>query len=227
MNTDALIRWAGGATLVAGVSFSALGLLHPANILSSVTTDRWLIVHYLAIAMSLFGLVGMTGIYVKQARAAGWLGLFSFIVMSFWFVLILPYTFIEVFLLPPLASTAPAFVESFLSAFAGTPADPAFAMVASLWSLSDAVFLVGGLSLGIATLRAGVLSRWAAGLLTLAFASAPVFGLLPPEFEPFVAVPIGLGLAWLGASVWVDSRAPAAPVGRSREVSPLGQTSAK
>jgi hypothetical protein len=227
MNTQTLTRWAGLSAMVAGISFSVLGLLHPPNILSAVTTDRWLIVHYLAIGMSLFGLAGVTGIYIRQARAAGWLGLIGFLLMSFWFTLILPFTFIEVFLLPQLATTAPGFVGSFLETFSGPPADPSFAMVASLWSLSDVVFLLGGLTFGIATLRAGVLSRWAAGLLTLGFVSAPVFGFLPPEVEPFVAVPIGLGLVWLGLSLWSDRGLKAAPRASDLAMAQFRQTGAQ
>lgn len=46
-------------------------------------------------------------------------------------------------------------------------------MAASLWSLSDIVFLPGGLTFGIASLRAGVRSRWAAGPVTLGFRLGP------------------------------------------------------
>ena len=60
MNTRNLIRWAGLSALVAGICFVAMGLLHPPDILSSVTTTRWAITHAVAIAMSVFGLLGMT-----------------------------------------------------------------------------------------------------------------------------------------------------------------------
>ena len=54
---------------------------------------------------------------------------------------------------------------------------------------------------GLATLRAGILQRWPAGLLVLASALAPVAALLPLEHQPLVAVPMGLALAWLGYGV--------------------------
>jgi hypothetical protein len=60
--------------------------------------------------------------------------------------------------------------------------------------------------LGIATLRAGILSRRAAGALTIAIVLAPVSALLPDELRPLVAVPIGFALAWLGYALWSERR---------------------
>ena len=68
-----LIRWAGLSAMVAGSIFVVMGMFHPPNILSPVTTTRWAIVHVLAIAMSFFGLLGITGLYARQVKEAGWL----------------------------------------------------------------------------------------------------------------------------------------------------------
>src|SRR5215203_6157192 len=97
IKASSLIRWSGLAALVAGICFVVLGLLHPPNVLSSVTTTRWTIVHSLAIAMSLFGLLGIMGLYARQVKESGWLGLAGFLLLSLWLVLILPFTFFEVF----------------------------------------------------------------------------------------------------------------------------------
>ena len=66
--------------------------------------------------------------------------------------------------------------------------------------------MLGGLLFGIATLRAGILPRWAAGLLAVGAALAPVAALLPIELQPKVAVPVGLALAWLGYALWSERR---------------------
>ena len=226
MTTETLIRGAGWSGLMAGITFLILGQIGIPNTLSSVTTDRWLILHYVAIAMSVFGLVGITGIHVRQARAAGWLGLISYLLLGSWFLFILPFNFIEAFLLPPLAATAPAFVESFMAVISRSTVDPSLSVLASLWSAADIAFLLGGLTFGIASLRARVLSRWGAGLLTLGFASVPVFGLLPAEIGSLVAVPIGLGLAWLGVSVWFGGHTPAESLAAAPATN-LGQTGVK
>jgi hypothetical protein len=114
-----LIRWAGLAALVAGICVVVLGLLHPPNVLSSVPTTQWAVVHVLALAMSLFGLLGIMGLYARQVEAVGWLGLAGFLLLSLWLVLILPFTFFEVFFLPLLATEAPRFGEGFLGIFTG------------------------------------------------------------------------------------------------------------
>ena len=70
--------------------------------------------------------------------------------------------------------------------------------------------------LGIATLRAGILSRWAAGLFGFGAVSSLAFALVPPALEPLATVPVGLGLAWLGYGLWSERRESAAD--SSREI---------
>jgi hypothetical protein len=68
------------------------------------------------------------------------------------------------------------------------------------------MYILGGLLFGIATFRAGILPRRAAGLLVVGSLLAPVAALLPPEHEPKVAVPVGIALAWLGFALWSERR---------------------
>lgn len=68
------------------------------------------------------------------------------------------------------------------------------------------LYIAGGVLFGIASLRAGILPRWPAGLLVLASALAPVAALLPLEYQPMVAVPMGLALAWLCYALWSERR---------------------
>jgi hypothetical protein len=227
MNTNHLIRWAGFAALVAGSCFVAKELLDPPDILASVTTSRWAIAHSLAIAMSLFGLFGVTGIYARQASKAGWLGLAGYLMLSLWLVLILPFRFIEAYILPLLAAEAPALAEGYLLIITRSASDMNFGALRSLWDISDILFLLGSVIFGISTLRAGVLSRWAAGLFTLGIVLAPAYGLLPAALQPLVAVPIGAGLAWLGFALWTERRAPAAQPAPGRGTAQLRPTSAE
>jgi len=204
-----LIRWAGLSAMEAGIIFLVIQAIHPLDLLSSVTTTRWAITHSLAAAMSVFGLFGITGLYARQAHAAGWLGLAGYLLFSLWLVLILALTFFEVFILPLLATEAPTFAAGFLGIFTGS-AEMNFGGLAALWGLSDALFALGGLVFGIATFRAGILPRWPAGLLAVGAALSPVAALLPQEHKALVAVPVGLALAWLGYALWSERREPAA-----------------
>ena len=226
MNTTNLIRWASLAALVAGTCFVVRELLDPPIILSSITTTRWALVHGLAIAMSLFGLLGVTGIYARQAAAAGWLGLAGYLLLSGWLVLSFAFAVFEAFILPMLATEAPSFAEGYLLFISRSAGARALGAFTPLWHLADILFMLGSLVFGIATLRANILSRWAAGLFTVGIAVAPTYGLLPTVLQPLVAVPIGLGLAWLGFALWSERHAlaPQPMVGRGK--AQLSQTGA-
>lgn len=181
----------------------------------------------LALAVSVFGLFGVTALFARQAAAAGKLGLIGYLLMSLWLVLSLPFTFFEASVLPLLARQAPDLAQAFVSVFARSADAPSLGLFTNLWNLSDAFFIFGSLVFGIATLRAGVLSRWAAGLFTAGIALAPAYSLLPVALQPFVAVPIGLGLAWLGYALWSERRAPAAQPVPGRGMVQLRQTGAE
>jgi membrane protein implicated in regulation of membrane protease activity len=87
--------------------------------------------------------------------------------------------------------------------------------------------MLGGLLFGIATLRAGILPRWPAGLLAVAAALTPLAALLPHEIQRLAGIPVGLALAWLGYALWSERRAQAAePVLDSRSPQ-LRQTAAE
>jgi hypothetical protein len=227
MSAKNLIRWAGLAALVAGTCFVVVELLRPPVVLASVTTTRWAGVHGLALAMSLTGLLGVAGIYARQAEKAGWLGLAGYLLLSLWLALSLPFNVIEGFVLSLLATKAPALAEGFLGMFTRSADAMNFGVLSSLWALSDILFVLGSLVFGIATLRAGVLSRWAAGTFTIGIGLAPAYELLPTALQPLVAVPIGLGLAWLGYALWSERRAPAAVAAPGRASAQLRQAGAK
>jgi hypothetical protein len=222
-----LIRWAGLSAMVAGISYIAVGMFHPPNVASSVTSSAWAIVHTLAIAMSFFGLLGMTGIYTRQVKESGRLGLAGYLLFSLWLVLIMGFTFTEVLILPLLATTAPAFVEGWMGMLNGSAGTMTLGALSTVWTLTAPLYMLGGLLFGIATLRAGILPRWAAVLLAVGTVFAPVAALLPLDLQPKMAVPVGLALAGLGYALWAERRAQAAaPV--PGKVSPqLRQTAAE
>ena len=210
MTAANLIRWAGMSALVAGVCYVVVGVFHPLNIPESVTTQRWIIVHVIAMAMSFFGLLGMAGLYARQAEKSGWLGLAGYLLLSLWLALILGFTFVEVFILPIVAATAPAFVAGWLGMFTGTASTLDLGALPLVWTLTGPIYILGGLLFGIAIFRAGILPRWAGVLLAVGTVIGPVAILFPLEYQPKVAVPVGLALAWLGYALWSERRAAAA-----------------
>jgi hypothetical protein len=202
-----LIRWAGVSAMVAGLCFIAIGMFHPLNILSSVTTAQWGIVHILATAMGFFGLFGLTGIYARQIEKSGWLGLVGYVLMSLWLVNLSHFTFIEAFVLPPLVAQAPTVVESVLGIFTKSAGEIHLGALSTIYDLNGFIgYMIGGVLLGIATFRARILPRWAGVLLAIGALLVPFAAVLPPVHEAKVTIPGGLALVWLGYSLWAERR---------------------
>jgi len=222
-----LIRWAGLAALVAGIIFAGIQPIHPPDVLSSVTTGTWAIIISLKLAMCLLFLIGITGIYARQVEEAGWLGLAGYLLFSLNWALLMPYAFAEAFILPLLATEAPTFVESFLGMFNGNPGEMNLGALATVYTVSGLMYMLGGLLFGIATLRAGILPRWPAGLLAVAALLTPAAALLPHATQRLVAIPVGLALAWLGYALWSERRESAAEPVPGRGSSQLHQTAAE
>lgn len=200
-----LIRWAGASAAVGGSLFVGMQAIHPPESLSAVTTGAWATVHYLGVAMCLLNLLGIGGLYARQAKEAGWLGLAGFLLFSLMWALTAAFQFAEGLILPLLVADAPEFVVGFLGITSGSPSEVNLGLLPTLYSLGSALYLLGGVLLGIATLRAGVLPRWAGGALALAtLAPLALSLLLPHEYLRLAAVPIGVVLAWLGYLLWSE-----------------------
>jgi hypothetical protein len=209
-NASNLIRWAGLSAVAAGVLFVVIQIIHPTDVLESVTTARWASVHYLGVAMGFFGLLGLTGIYARQAEKAGWLGLAGYLSFSLFYVITAAFQFIEALISPVLATESPRFVEGFLGIVTGHASEIPLGALPSVYGFNGGLYLLGSLLLGIATFRARVLPRWAAGLLAVSGPlSAVVVELFPHPLDRLAAVPMGLALAWLGLAVWAGQRQPA------------------
>ena len=206
MTNSTLFRLAGLSALLAGICYMLVGIFHPANIPSSVTTTRWEVVHVLACAMSFFGVLGLTGIYVRQAEKTGWLGLIGYILFSLWLVLIMGFSFVEAFVLPHIAGSTHGFVVSWMGMFNSPAGKFDIGSLATVWKLAGLLYILGGLLFGIATFRAGVLPRWAGALLAISTVLAPIGALLPNASQPKLAIPVGIALAWLGYALWSEKR---------------------
>ena len=228
MTASTLMRLAGLSVMLAGLCMVIMGLFHPVNIPEAVTTTTWVNVHIAATAMSFFGLFGMAGLYARQAEKSGWLGLTGFALMSLWFGIVMPFSFMEAFILPRLATVLPEFVAGFLGMFTGVPSKVELGVLPTLWNLSGPMFILGPLLFGIATFRAGVLPRWAGGLLAFGALLIPVGAMVPAEYQPEVALlTIALALIWLGYALFSERRERSSEVVPGKVSSQLSQTEAK
>ncbi len=206
--SENLIRLAGLSALIAGACYVLVGIYHPTNLPSSVTTTRWEMVHVLACAMCFFGTLGVAGLYARQAARTRWLGLAGFLMLELWLVLIMGFSFVEAFILPHVASTSPALVQAWMGMFSGPTGTFDLGVLPTVWTLTAPIYIFGGLLFGIATFRAGILPRWAGALLALSTVAAPLAVALPNASQPKMAIPMGIALAWLGYSLWTEHRTP-------------------
>ncbi|HEX2258245.1 MAG TPA: hypothetical protein VHJ40_00675 [Actinomycetota bacterium] len=99
-----------------------------------------------------------------------------------------------------MATTAPEFVDGALGTLAaGRASEVNLGALPALFTLGVGIpYMLGGLLFGIATLRAGILPRWPAGLLAIAAVLTPAAALLPHAIQRLAAIPVGIAVAWLG-----------------------------
>ena len=207
ISTATLMRLAGFAAMLAGLGIVVMGLFHPANETAYVTTPAWIIVHIFATSLGFFGVLGLAGLYARQVEKAGWLGLIGFLLFDLWLALVGLYSFIEAAVLPLLASQYPPFVAGFMQMLSSVPIEVNLGVMPTMWAISTPMLIVGSLLFAIATFRAGILPRWAAGLLALGTLMIPVGALLPTELQAkIILVPMGLGIAWMGYALLSERR---------------------
>jgi hypothetical protein len=77
-----LIRAAGAAAVVAGLIFIGVQINHPHSDVSAVTTTEWAVRGSLKLLMTALVLVGITGMYLRQVKQIGVLGLLGYVVLS-------------------------------------------------------------------------------------------------------------------------------------------------
>jgi hypothetical protein len=156
--------------------------------------------------MAALALAGITGMYLHQHRKAGLLGLLGYLVFAAGYFGIFSVEVIAVTVLPSLVDTQPGFVNDVVLASGGGTANGDIGALQTLFNLTGACCIVGGLLFGIALFRTGVLARWAAVLLAVATVSTAALAVLPESFDRPMAVPEGIALIGLGVSLWRTQR---------------------
>jgi hypothetical protein len=204
-----LIRWAGLSAVVAGVLFVITILIHPENDgdATVLVARVWAIAHYVALGYSVFGLLGITGIYARVVEPAGRLGLAGFLMFYVALVLYAVFTFFEASILPELASEAPQFVEEFFGLLAGSASARSLGPLETMLPFGLLLHPVGSLLFGVAIFRTGKQLRWPAIVFTVgtvAVLASTALGEMVGRSGGAVAA---LGLAWLGYALWSEKPA--------------------
>jgi hypothetical protein len=206
----ALTRTATIAAVLAGLAYIVIQFIHPADVIASLSTQAWVNVHILSFAEAVFALIGITGMYLRQVREFGILGLIATLMLGFFFILQSAFNFAEAFIAPLIAVTAPQLAVDFVGLFGRYAPVSDLGPLVLLPQVGALLYVGGALLFGIATIRAHVLSRGAGILMIIAAVVTPVAGaLLPHALERMAAVPMGLAIAWLGYSLFASVRGSA------------------
>jgi hypothetical protein len=216
LTTSKLTRVAGLAAVAAGLLYIVIQPVHPTEELSTVTGSAWVIVAYLTVAFAVLALAGVSGIYLRQVKEAGLLGLVGYLMLSCMFLLTIAYSFAEAMIIPELADVAPDYVEGFLAIFNGSSSGADVGALAGVGLVAFVLYFFGGSLLGIALFRARVLARWAAAMMLFGAVGTIAVPLLPHAVARYAAVPMGLALIGLGYSLWSDGHVAGSVSSRER-----------
>jgi hypothetical protein len=214
-----LTRTAGIAAVAAGVIFIGVQIHHPHLDATTITTTDVVVRNCFKVVMGALALVGITGMYLRQVKQIGVLGLIGYLLFSATYLLIMCTSFVAAFVLPSIARTEPAFVNDVLAAANGGSAAGDIGRVQYAIQLEGISYLVGGLLFGVALYRARVLARSAAAILAVGGLVSAALNAMPEAFYRFLAFPNGIAMIALGYSLWrsvrsLDDIAPATSTAR-------------
>jgi len=225
ITTTKLTRAAGVAAVVGGLLFIGVQIKHPQLDVAFATTTEWKVREGVKVLFAALSLAGITGMYLRQVKQTGVLGLLGYVVFSVGYLAMMSVEVVGAVVLPSIAHSAPGYVTDVLAVATGGHAAGDVGLMQPLNAVMGIGFLGGGLLFGIALFRANVLARWAAALLAVAAVATAARAVVPQLNERLFAIPFGIALIGLGYSLWRDQRAPAArtvPSSVSSQVHPAG-----
>lgn len=217
ITSSGLTRAAGAAAAAAGTIFITVQIGHPPFDSFTTETTQWVARSCAKTVMTALALVGITGMYLHQYRKAGLLGLVGYLAFAAGYLAMFSVEVIAAVVLPRLVDTQPGFVNDVVLASGGGTPNGDIGALQTLFNLTGAGYMLGGLIFGIVLFRTGDLARWAAALLAVSTVGTAALAVLPEAFDRPFAVPEGIALIGLGISLWrtqhnVATTAPAAAV---------------
>jgi len=210
VTTTTLTRAAGLAAVAGGLLFIGVQINHPHLDTAFVTTTEYAVRETMKILFAVLSLTGITGMYLRQVKQTGVLGLLGYLLFGAGFLLILSIQVVAVGALPSLADSAPGFVNDVFAVATGGHATGDIGLLQTISTISGITYIGGGLLFGIALFRADILARWAAALLAAGTVASLAFPLLPQINFRLFAIPTSVALIGLGYSLWREQRTVAA-----------------
>jgi len=225
LTTTKLTRAAGLSAVAAGLLFIGIQIKHPTLDVTFVTTTEYAVRQSVKVVMAALSLVAITGMYLRQVKQTGVLGLVGYVLFAVGYLTMMSIEVVGAVVLPSIAHSSPGYVSDVLAVATGGHAAADIGLMQPLISVMGIGYLVGGLIFGIALFRANVLARWAAALLAVGTLATAARAVLPQLNERLFAIPTGVALIGLGYSLWRDQRSLAArpvPSPASSQLDPAG-----
>lgn len=209
LTTHRLTAAAGLCAAAAGAIFIGVQVGHPPADVEHLVTTEMLVRETAKAVMAVLALVGITGLFLRHRSRFGVLGLAGYLLLSVGYLAMFAVQCIVGYVLPTVARSNPAYVQDVLDTAVGGSPTGDIGAVQHLLTVSGLGFAFGGLLFGVALVRAGILARWAGLLLAYGTVSVLALSALPESFNRPFAVPTGVALIGLGASLWRDQRTAA------------------
>ena len=216
MSSTTLYRLSGGTLIIGSllilINTVLSSVLFPGHSSTpqQVVSLPWQLVILSVLIGSLLFVIGLPGMYLRQASRAGTLGLVGFILLFLGILLQgTVFSTVQIIILPFLAQKAPHLT--------GGNSMPFSAFL--LLIVSGLMYMVGAILLGIATIRTHVFPRWA-GILIVVSGIAFLLTLLPlPDvfstiLETIAFIALSVAFLWCGYMLIAQKREAA-------EVSPF------
>jgi hypothetical protein len=227
ITTTKLTRAAGLSAVIGGLLFIAVQINHPLLDAAFTTTTEYAVRETMKIFMAVLSLIGVTGIYLRQVRPIGKLGLVGYVVLGVGYLAILCNQIVGVFVLPFLAASQPGFVNDVLAVATSRPPVGDIGPLQLLIQGGGFAYILGSIIFGIALFRAGILARWAAALLSVGGVAILATFVLPELIQRLFAVPVSVALVGLGYSLWREQRTQKTQSSSSPVSAQLDPTGAK
>jgi hypothetical protein len=202
LTASRLTSTAGLCAATAGAIFVGVQIGHPPADVAHLVTTEMLIRESAKVLMCVLAMVGLTGMFLRNRRRFGVLGLAGFSLLTAGYLALFAVECIVGYVLPTVAQFNPGYVQDVLDAAVGGSPSGDIGHMQQLLLASGVGYPFGGLLFGIALYRAGILSRWASLLLAYGTISVLALAVLPESFNRPFAVPTGIALIGLGISLW-------------------------
>jgi hypothetical protein len=206
-----LFRAAGAAAIAAGLIFVGVQIKHPYLDATSISTTAVVARNSMKMLMTALALAGITGMYLRQVKKIGVLGLLGYLLFTAAYLSMLGTEFVAALVLPTIAPSSHAYVNDVIAIANNRPSTGEIGLMHTAIMFTGLTYIAGGFVFAIALFRANVLARWAAALLAIGTLATIAVGLVP-QYERLFALPTGLALVALGYSLWRNERSSAIQV---------------